>query len=91
MGDRTHYVHVYATVRVKVAVRAENHEDAMKMADGLLFNDGFAVRLIPAAVAVVDADYAEEVTGYLVDESGDPDFLRSRTYDPDYKPVRSSR
>jgi len=91
MDDPTHYVHVYATVRTKVAVRAESHDVAMKLADRLLFDDGFAVRLIPAAVAVVDADYAEEVTGYLVDEAGDPDFLRSRTYDPDYKPVRSSR
>ena len=34
----------------------------------------------------LDADYAEEVTGYLVDEAGDTEYLRSANYGPDYAP-----
>lgn len=85
MGKR-HHVHVYATVRVKVAVDADDHVQAMRRADHLLFNNGFAVRLTPNADAVVDAEYADEVTGYLVDEADDPEHLRSRSYGPDYEP-----
>ncbi len=33
MSEPTHFVHVYATVRVKVAVTAATHEDAMRAAD----------------------------------------------------------
>ncbi|AOH85577.1 hypothetical protein AWL63_18190 [Sphingomonas panacis] len=86
MIAKRHFVHVYATIRVKVAVDALNHQDAMVSADHILFDDGFAVRLVPHAAAVLDAEYAAEVTGYIVDEANDPDFLRTRNYDPDHQP-----
>ena len=81
-ANRRHFVHVYAVIRVKVAVDAKDHLAAMRAADELLFAQGLAVRLVPTADAVVDADYAEEVTGYLVDETGDTAFMRSRAYGP---------
>lgn len=86
MSEPTHFVHVYATVRVKLAVEAANHDDAMRAADEALFANGFGVRLIPTAEGALDADYAEDVTGYLVDEVGDTEYLRSVTYGPDYEP-----
>ena len=49
-----------------------------------------AVDLIPAHPAVIDADYAEEVTEYLVDEADDPTFARTRSYGPDYALRRAS-
>ncbi|MDB5726062.1 MAG: hypothetical protein JWQ16_2816, partial [Novosphingobium sp.] len=70
-ASRRHFVHVYAVIRVKVAVDARNHHSAIKAADDLLFANGLAVRLAPAAQAVLEAEYAEEVTGYLVDEADD--------------------
>ena len=85
MTATRHLVHVYATIRVKVAVDAPNHQQAMEAADHILFDDGFAVRLIPNAEAVLDAEYAAEVSGYLVDEADDPDFGRSRNYGPDHQ------
>ena len=86
MSEPTHFVHVYATVRVKLAVTAASHEDAMRAADEALFARGLGVRLIPTAEGALDADYAEEVTGYLVDEAGDTEYLRSANYGPDYAP-----
>lgn len=91
MSEPTHFVHVYATVRVKMAVVAASHEGAMRAADDALFARGFGVRLIPTAEGALDADYAEEVTAYLVDEAGDVDYLRSANYGPDYAPDRGMR
>jgi hypothetical protein len=86
MTTKRHYVHVYATIRVKVAVDANNHDEAMRLADHLLFEKekSLGVRLIPTTEAVLDAEYAEEVTGYLVDEHDDPEYARSRFYDADH-------
>ncbi|WP_336963690.1 hypothetical protein [Sphingobium aquiterrae] len=89
--SRRHHVHVYAVIRIKVAVNAQDHRSAMAAADELLFGNGLALRLMPTAQAVLDVEYAEEVTGYLVDEADDGDFARSRAYGPDHEPegVRS--
>lgn len=89
-AEASHFVHVYATIRIKVAVQAADHREAMQRADHFLFGDGFAVRLLPNGPNIIDADYAEEVTGYLVDEAGDPEFLRSETYDPNGQPNDAS-
>ena len=86
MSEPTHFVHVYATIRVKMAVSAKDHHEAILAADSALFAKGFRVRLIPSAEGALEADYAEEVTGYLVDEAGDPEFLRSANYGPAYEP-----
>ncbi len=83
---RKHFVHVYTVVRVKVEVEAEDHQSAMAAADTLLLGNGFAVSLIPRGKGVIEADYAEEVVGYLVDEADDPEYERSRNYGPDHQP-----
>jgi hypothetical protein len=83
-ATKRHFVHVYTVIRVKVAVEAKDHRGAMEIADAMLFGDRHAVGLIPVNPAVIDADYAEEVTEYLVDEANDPTFARSRSYGPDY-------
>ena len=81
-------MHVYATIRIKVTVDAADHRGAMQAADAVVFGGDHGVRLMPAHPAVIDADYAEEVTEYLVDEAGDPTFARSRSYGADYAPAR---
>jgi hypothetical protein len=83
--SRRHFVHIYTVIRVKVAVDAKDHLSAMITADDLVFANGLAVRLTPNADAVLDAEFAEEVTGYLVDEAGDDGFVRSRAYGPDHE------
>ena len=84
-ASRRHFVHVYAVIRIKVDVDAHNHRSAMEAADERLFADGLAVRLTPAAHGILDAEYAAEVTGYLVDEDGDDEFSRSCAYGPDHE------
>lgn len=86
MGEPTHFVHVYATIRVKIAVSAQNHDEAIVAADHLLFGNGLGVRLVPTGEGILDADYAEEVTGYLVDVAGDADYRLSRSYSVDREP-----
>ncbi|MBE0562561.1 MAG: hypothetical protein IH622_17285 [Ochrobactrum anthropi] len=81
-----HFVHVYAVVRVKVEVDATNHRAAMTAADERLFGNGFAVSLNPRGIGVIEAGYAEEVVGYLVDEADDPDYEKTRSYSPDHEP-----
>ncbi|TWH89393.1 hypothetical protein [Sphingopyxis granuli] len=71
----------------KLGVTAHGQNEAMKEADRLLFANGFGVRLIPGAAGVLEADYAEEVSGYLVDEAGDHEYHRSRVYAADGEPV----
>ncbi|SNS68837.1 hypothetical protein SAMN06295912_11287 [Sphingomonas laterariae] len=86
--SRRHFVHVYAVIRVKVAVDATDHRSAMEAADELLFQNGFAVRLTPAGDGIIDADYTSDVAGYLVDEAGDDAFLRSASYGPNHEVER---
>lgn len=85
-ASRRHFVHVYAVIRAKVAVNAHDHRAAMEAADEVLFSNGFAVRFTPKKLAVLDVDYAEEVTAYLVDEADDEEYARSRNYGPDHEP-----
>ena len=90
MSRRRHFVHIYTTIRIKVAVDARDHRAAMEAADRIVFCNRHAVGLIPVHPAVIDADYAEEVTEYLVDEANDPTFARTRSYGPDYALRRAS-
>ena len=85
MTAKRHFVHVYATIPVKVEVEAHNHAHAMAIAHDVLFDRGFGVRLSPAAPGVIDAEYAEEVTAYLVDEADDPEYERSTTYNANHE------
>lgn len=84
--NKLHHVHVYTTIRVKVAVVAEDHADAMRQAEGIVGRGVFPVRLLPNAQAVIDADPAEEITGFLVDEADDSEFENSCSYDAEYRP-----
>lgn len=84
--SKLHHVHVYSTIRVKVAVTAENHIDAMRQADEIVGKGRFPVRLLPDGPTVLEAEPAEEVTGFLVDEADDPEFENSCTYDQNYQP-----
>lgn len=82
---KPHFVHVYTTIRVKVAVTAEDHADAMRQAESIVGRGIFPGRLLPNAAAVLDADPAEEITGFLVDEVDDPEFEKSCSYDAEYR------
>ena len=86
-GMRCHFVHVYAVVRIKLVVEATSHCAAMEQADAVLCRHGFPVRMTSADKAVVKAEFAQEVTGYLVDEAGDATYMRSRVYRADHQPV----
>lgn len=83
---KPHFVHVYTTIRVRVAVTATDHADAMRQAEALVGTGIFPVRLLPNAAGVLDAEPAEEITAFLVDEADDPEFEHSRSYDAQYRP-----
>jgi hypothetical protein len=85
--SKLHHVHVYATIRVKVAVTAQDHADAMRQAEEIVGTGVFPVRLLPNAAAVLDAEPAEEITGFLVDEADDPEFENSCSYGAGYQPL----
>lgn len=85
-GTNRYHVHVYTTIRIKVAVQAHDHNSAMTAADRLLFEDGIAVALVPSGAHVEAAEHADEVLGYLVDEAGDEDYQRTRSYGPGHQP-----
>lgn len=89
--SKLHHVHVYTTIRVKVAVTAETHADAMRQADDIVGKGRFPVRLLSDAAAVLDAEPAEEVTGFLVDEADDPEFENSCFYDQNYQPGQTPK
>lgn len=83
---KPHFVHVYTTIRVKIAVTAEDHADAMRQAESIVGRGIFPVCLLPNAAAVLDAEPAEEITGFLVDEADDAEFEKSCSYDAEYRP-----
>jgi len=84
--DPSHFVHVYTVIRIKVAVDANDHRAAMRAADDIVYGSDPAVTLVPISGDVLDAEFAEQVTGYVVDEAGDDRFVRSGSYGPDYAP-----
>ena len=92
-----HFVHRYDVVRVKVAVEAADHASAIRAADAYLaLNSPIHPRasnmegdqyLCPKWLSVESAD---EVTGYLVDEAGDPEYAKSVSYDASGHPTFSA-
>jgi hypothetical protein len=91
-----HFVHIYATVRVKIAVDGcADHAAAIDAADNLLserkhqlFDRTFCEESSLAepsspGVHLVYSEADDEATGFLVDEAGDGDFTNSREYGPD--------
>jgi len=71
-------VHVYLVVRVPFDVEAESQEEAIKAAEKLVDNDSYRLP---------EAEDAEEIVGYLVDEEGDEEYERSVSYDGNRKPA----
>jgi hypothetical protein len=70
-------VHVYLTVRVPFDdIEAESQEAAIEAARKLV--DDYSFRL-------KDAEYADEITNFLVDEDGDEEYERSQSYDANGK------
>jgi len=84
------FVHVYTTIRVKIAVTAEDHADAMRQAEAIVGRGIFPVRLLPNAAEVLDAEPAEEITAFLVDEADDPEFENSCSYDAEFRPYEDA-
>ena len=71
-------VHVYATVRVTFGeLEAPSHEAAARMADELFDWDEHQGK----------AEFADEITEYLVDLAGDLGYARSRRLNADFEEV----
>lgn len=90
---KKHNVHLYCVVRVKVLdVEAAKHDDACAIADcgvsgelhKFLNREGPWVVRNPDGTefTIADAEFAEEVVSYLVDEVGDEDFVNSTHHKP---------
>ncbi len=72
-------VHLYATVRITYGeLEAPSYEAAARMADELFDWDQHRNR----------AEFADEITEYLVDRAGDVDYSHSRRFDADFEEVR---
>ena len=72
-------VHVYLTVRVPIQLepgQAVSHLEAIEKATAKLTEYSFRDK---------DAEDAEEITGFLVDEPNDPEYEKSQSYCGDGK------
>lgn len=65
-------VHCYLVVRVPVEIEADSHVQAIEFADASIDHSSFRQ---------AEADYAEEIMGFMVDEVGDDEHINSRSYD----------
>lgn len=88
-------VNIYPVVRVKVCgVEAQDHEEAMKKAEALAWS--MLYDMFPASEGdenkhpeefeepqVFNCGFSEDITGYLVDEANDPEYVNSVQYDTD--------
>lgn len=76
---KAYRVHIYAVARVPVTVEADTQRGAVKKANQ-------EVDLDRLFYPVGECEYAEEITGYLVDEVGDTEYKRSMWYDREGEP-----
>jgi hypothetical protein len=89
-------VNIYPVVRVKVCgIEAKDHEEAMKKAETLAWP--MLCDMFPAWTKgekneypedfdepqVFNCGFSEDITGYLVDEANDPEYVNSVQYDTD--------
>ena len=81
-------VHIYATVRVKVCgVEANSQKEAIAKAEE-------QTDLYETIGNCPGADYAEEITGFLVDQEGDEEYRHTRSYNANknqHRPRRMAR
>ena len=81
-------VHIYPIVRVQVReVEAETPEAAIKQAEALVDLHRLFAGDSPAHPHIVSIEYADDMDGFLVDEAGDPEHLKSTFYDAEYRPI----
>ena len=67
--------HAYLVVRVPFEVEAESQKAAIKATIGMIDQTSFRNH---------DAEYADEITSFLVDEVGDEEnYYKTRAYDGD--------
>jgi len=77
--QRTYSVHCYATVRVKLpGIPANDERDAARRASERFDWDRYRA----------EAEYADEITEFLVDIDGDEDFSRSKRFTADLQEVQ---
>lgn len=71
-------VHVYMTVRVPFDdIEAESQQAAIKIVQERAATECMTLR----DMADLEAEPADEITGFLVDEEGDDEYERSGSYD----------
>ena len=81
-----YHVHLYPIVRVLVSeVEAETPEAAIKQAEALV--DLYKLFSGLGGAHVVSIEYADVMDGFLVDEAGGPERLKSTFYDAEYRPL----
>lgn len=81
-----YHVHLYPIVCVTVRdVEAESQVEAIKKAEELVDLDGLFAGL--GGPHVASMQYADDISGFLVDEDGDTEHERSTCYDKEYRPV----
>ena len=71
-------VHIYAVVRVPVEVEADSQLEAIKKADQIDLHE-----IIDHNIRYTEVEFAEEITGFLVDEIGDEKYEKTKYYDFD--------
>jgi hypothetical protein len=83
---RKYKVHVYQEVGLPVEVEADTQGEALRIVNEERLGEVFHGRL-ETLIAKVGGYVTEEVTGFLVDEVGDSDYLRSTYYTADAVPI----
>lgn len=91
LPNMEHQVTIQVLVNVKVKAKANNHPDAITLANSLA-NDLLLEKLFnhqKPSPSVSETEYFSERVGFLVQEEGDPHGVNNRWYGPDGEtPVR---
>ena len=78
-------MHLFVIVRVKVpGVEASTHEEAVEKARQQAGQDFYE------RFATPDSEYAEEISHYLVDVTGDPEYNQSRWFYSEQNPLAAN-
>jgi hypothetical protein len=73
-------VYTYLVVCVPFEVEAETQLEAIKIAEGMVDEDSFRLK---------EAEDAEDIVGFMVDEEGDEEYARTQYYRANsYHPVQ---
>lgn len=80
-----HTVTIQVLVNVKVKAKADNHPDAISLANKQA-NDVFLERLFNhhyPSPSVIETEFFSERVAFLVEENDDPHHVKSKWYGPD--------